>query len=77
MYPENHNGVFNDYYYTFTKGILINACMWKTDTSYGAIIPVIQIYKNTDTEWIIKVISVGSNTASSLGINAKITIYYI
>lgn len=51
--------------------------MWKTDTSYGAIIPVIQIYKNTDTEWIIKVISVGSNTASSLGINAKITIYYI
>ena len=80
MYPENHPGFFNDYYYTFTKGILINACMWKTDNSYGAIIPLIQIYKNTDTEWIIKVISVsvsGSSASSSLGLNTKITIYYI
>ena len=54
--------------------------MWKTDTSYA--IPLIQIYKNTDTEWVIKVIKVyksehNGDTASSIGINTKITIYYI
>ena len=56
--------------------------MWKIDISYGSIIPLIQIYKNTDTEWIIKVILVytsesNGSTASGIGINTKITIYYI
>ena len=80
MYPKNDGYNTSDYYYTFTKGILINACMWKIDNSYG--IPLIQIYKNTDTEWIIKVISVytsefNGSTANSNGIYTKIAIYYI
>lgn len=82
MYPKGYEYYFNNYtyYYTFTNGILINACMWKIDSSQS--IPLIQIYKNTDTEWIIKVISVytseiNGSTASSIGRNTKITIYYI
>ena len=54
--------------------------MWKINNLYG--IPLIQIYKNTDTEWIIKVIRVykseyNGDTARSDGIYTKITIYYI
>ena len=54
--------------------------MWKIDSSQS--IPLIQIYKNTDTEWIIKVIKVyksetNGSTANSNGIYTKITIYYI
>lgn len=45
-------------------------------------IPLIQIYKDTDTKWIIKVIRVytseiNGSTADSAGYNTKITIYYI
>ena len=80
MYPKHDGYNTNDYYYTFTKGILINACMWRIDRISS--IPLIQIYKNTDTEWIIKVIKVyksehNGDTASSDGLNTKITIYYI
>ena len=82
MYPKGYEYYFGsyDYYYTFTNGILINACMWKVN-SYQSI-PLIQIIRNTDTEWIIKVISVytsevNGSTASGIGINTKITIYYI
>lgn len=55
--------------------------MWKIDNPYIDI-PLIQIYKNTDTEWIIKVIEVyisevNGSTATSIGLNTKITIYYI
>lgn len=55
--------------------------MWKIDNLQG-VIPLIQIYKNTDTEWIIKVIKVyksetNGDTANSFGIYTKITIYYI
>ena len=54
--------------------------MWRIDGISS--IPLIQIYKNTDTEWIIRVIRVytsesSGNTASSIGLNTKITIYYI
>ena len=71
----------SDYYYIFTKGILINACMWKIN-NLQYIIPLIQIYKNTDTEWIIKVIQVytsesNGDTSNDDGLNTKITIYYI
>ena len=74
----NYNN--SDHCYFFNKGILINAYMWKNDNLYG--IPLIQIYKNTDTEWIIKVIRVyesehNGDTANSDGIYTKITIYYI
>ena len=70
----------SDHCYFFNKGILINAYMWKIDNLYG--IPLIQIYKNTDTEWVIKVIKVyksefNGDTASDYGLNTKITIYYI
>ena len=81
MNTEGHyNSFYTDYYYTFTKGILINACMWRIDGISSS--PLIQIYKNTDTEWIIRVIRVytsesSGNTASSIGLNTKITIYYI
>lgn len=79
MHP-NSNGN-DDYYYIFTKGILINACMWRINNLQHTI-PLIQICKNTDTEWIIKVIKVytsefNGSTASSFGFNTKITIYYI
>ena len=55
--------------------------MWKIDNLQG-VIPLIQIYKNKDTEWIIKVIKVyksetNGGTANSNGIYTKITIYYI
>lgn len=80
MYTKHNGYNTSDYYYTFTKGILINACMWKIDNLYG--IPLIQIYKNKDTEWIIKVIRVytsehNGDTADSDGIYTKIAIYYI
>lgn len=71
----------SDHCYFFNKGILINACMWKIDNLQRTI-PLIQIYKNTDTEWIIKVIQVyttefNGDTANSNGIYTKIAIYYI
>ena len=55
--------------------------MWKIDNLTGSI-PLIQIYRNTDTEWIIRAIKVyrsefNGDTASSDGIYTKITIYYI
>lgn len=55
--------------------------MWKIDNLQRTI-PLIQIYKNTDTEWIIKVIQVyttefNGDTANSNGIYTKIAIYYI
>ena len=61
--------------------ITINACMWKINIIDQSI-PLIQIYKDTDTKWIIKVISVytseiNGSTASNIGYNTKITIYYI
>lgn len=54
--------------------------MWENNLQYT--IPLIQIYKNTDTVWIIKVIRVyttetNGDTADSFGIYTKITIYYI
>ena len=55
--------------------------MWKINNLNG-VIPLIQIYKNTDTEWIIRAILVytsesNGNTANGIGLNTKITIYYI
>ena len=55
--------------------------MWKINNLQYTI-PLIQIYKNTDTEWIIKVIQVytsesNGDTANDDGLNTKITIYYI
>lgn len=71
----------SDHCYFFNKGILINAYMWEIDNSQISI-PLIQIYKNTDTEWIIKVIKVyksehNGSIANSDGIYTKIAIYYI
>ena len=56
--------------------------MWKIDTLYGTIIPLIQIYRNTDTEWIIRAIRVyksetNGDVATSNGYNINLTIYYI
>ena len=56
--------------------------MWKIDDLYGSIIPLIQIYRNTDTEWIIRAIIVyrselNGDVATSNGYNTKIAIYYI
>lgn len=79
MYTKNDPG-YRDYYYIFTKGILINACMWKIDDLSD--IPLIQIYRNTDTEWIIRAIIVYKSetngyVATSDGYYTKIAIYYI
>lgn len=55
--------------------------MWKINNLSKTIL-LMQICKDTDTRWIIKVIRVytsetNGDTANSTGINAKITIYYI
>ena len=56
--------------------------MWKIDDSYNSIIPLIQIYRNTDTEWIIRAIIVyksetNGHVATNDGYYTKIAIYYI
>ena len=56
--------------------------MWKIDDPYSSIIPLIQIYRNTDTEWIIRAIKVyrselNGDIADKDGIYIKIAIYYI
>lgn len=83
VYPRKYsNGLYdNDYLYKFTNGILINAYI-NPAVNASSSIPLIQIYKTTDTEWVIRTIlvytsDINGSTADSNGMNVSIIIYYI
>lgn len=83
VYPRKYsNGLYDkDYLYKFTNGILINAYI-NPAVNASSSIPLIQIYKTTDTEWVIRTIlvytsDINGSIADSNGMNVSIIIYYI
>lgn len=67
--------------YKFTDGILLNAYI-SPNWSASLAVPLIQIFKTTDTEWVIRTVHVfksenNGTIAASNGNNVPIIIYYI